>query len=270
MSEAATDSPAKASADVVIAVDHVAKSFGAVQVLKDVSFTVSRGETLVIMGGSGCGKSTMLRTMAGVYRPERGRVVLFDRDLGELSRQGLDAVRRRLGVVFQFGALYNSMTVGENIALPLREHTELADEVIDIMVDMKLQLVGLQGIRDMMPEVLSGGMRKRVGLARALALDPEVLFYDEPTSGLDPVMAGVIDRLIVNLQRALGTTSVVVTHNMRSAFALGDRIVMLHRGLVVAEGTPEEIRNSDDPVIKQFITGSPEGPIRVDVAVIVD
>ena len=269
VSENASDSPSQGGTDVVLSVEHLAKSFAGVHVLRDISLTVRRGETLVIMGGSGCGKSTVLRTMAGVYRPDSGRVVFFGRDLAELSPAGLAAVRKRLGMVFQFGALYNSMTVGENIALPLREHTELADEVIDIMVDMKLQLVGLRGINDMMPEHLSGGMRKRVGLARALALDPEVLFYDEPTSGLDPVMAGVIDHLIADLQQALGTTSVVVTHNMRSAFALGDRIVMLHRGLVVAEGTPEQIRGSEDPVVTQFITGSPEGPIHVDDAVAV-
>lgn len=269
MSETAANAQSD-SADVVIAVEHVAKSFGSVQVLKDVSFTVARGETVVVIGGSGCGKSTLLRVVAGVYRPDRGRVVLFGQDLGQLSPEALDGVRKRFGLVFQDGALYKSMTVGENIALPVREHMDLADEVIDIMVGMKLQLVGLRGIQGLMPEQLSGGMRKRVGLARALALDPEVLFYDEPTSGLDPVMVGVIDRLIADLQRALGVSSVVVTHDMRSALALGDRILMLYEGRLVAEGTPEEIRSSEDPVVKQFITGSPEGPIRVDEAVAID
>jgi len=270
MNEADTTSRSPGGDEVVIAVEHVAKSFGSGAVLVDVSFEVRRGETVVVLGPSGCGKSTLLRVMAGLYRPDSGRVVLFGEDLNRLSAEALEAVRKRFGMVFQFGALYNSLTVGENIALPLREHTELADEVIDIMVGMKLQLVGLEGIQDLMPEQLSGGMRKRVGLARALALDPEVLFYDEPTAGLDPVMAGVIDRLISELRQALGVTSVVVTHDIRSAFALADRLVMLHEGRVVAQGTPEEIRNSTNPVVKQFISGSPEGPIRVDQALLID
>ena len=269
MSETGVDA-LSGNPDVVIVVEHVAKSFGRVQVLRDVSFTVVRGETVVIIGGSGCGKSTLLRLVAGVQRPDRGRVVLFGQDLAELSPDGLGSVRKRFGMVFQEGALYNSMTVGDNIALPLREHMDLADEVIDIMVDMKLQLVGLRGFQRRMPAQLSSGQRKRVGLARALALDPEVLFYDEPTAGLDPVMVGVIDRLIADLQQALGVSSVVVTHDMRSALALGDRILMLHEGRLVAEGTPEEIRSSGDPVVSQFITGSPEGPIRVDEAVAID
>jgi phospholipid/cholesterol/gamma-HCH transport system ATP-binding protein len=188
-------------------------------------------------------------------------VCLLGHDLAHVSPQELAAVRKRFGMVFQFGALYNSLNVGENIALPLREHTSLADEVIRIMVAMKLKLVGMQGIEDRMPEQLSGGMRKRVGLARALALDPEILFYDEPTAGLDPVMAGVIDKLITDLRGALGVTSVVVTHDMRSAFELADRVFMLHRGVILAEGTPEEVQNLDDPVVRQFLSGSPTGPV---------
>jgi len=233
-------------------------------VLKHVSFSVARGETAVIIGVSGSGKSTLLRVMVGGLKPDEGRVTLFGEDLSRLSPTGLDAVRKRFGMVFQFGALYNSLTVGDNIALPLREHTELADDIIDIMVAMKLKLVGLEGLEERMPEQLSGGMRKRVGLARALALDPEVLFYDEPTGGLDPIMAGLIDTLITDLGQALGVTSVVVTHDMRSAFALGDRVLMLHQGTVVAEGTPEEFRTRDDPVVQQFITGSPQGPVTED------
>jgi phospholipid/cholesterol/gamma-HCH transport system ATP-binding protein len=269
MTETVTTDSVTAPANVVMAVEHVGKSFGSAAVLTDVSSVVRRGETVVIIGPSGCGKSTLLRILAGLYRPDAGRVVLLGEDLAQLSPQGLDAVRKRCGLVFQFGALYNSLTVGENIALALREHTALADEVITIMVGMKLQLVGLQGIQQLLPEQLSGGMQKRVGLARALALDPELLFYDEPTAGLDPVMAGVIDRLISDLRRALGVTSVVVTHDMRSAFALADRVLMLHRGQVVAEGTPQEMRTSEHPVVKQFISGAPEGPIQVDDVVTV-
>jgi phospholipid/cholesterol/gamma-HCH transport system ATP-binding protein len=269
MTETASTTNVTAPTNVVLAAEHVRKSFAATPVLSDVSFVVRRGETVVIIGPSGCGKSTLLRILAGLYRPDAGRVLLFGEDLAQLSPEGLDAVRKRCGLVFQFGALYNSLTVGENIALSLREHTELANEVITIMVDLKLQLVGLQGIQQLLPGQLSGGMQKRVGLARALALDPELLFYDEPTAGLDPVMAGVIDRLITDLRRALGVTSVVVTHDMRSAFALADRILMLHRGEVVAEGTPQEMRTSEHPVVKQFISGAPEGPIHVDDAITV-
>jgi phospholipid/cholesterol/gamma-HCH transport system ATP-binding protein len=264
MTETVATTNVSAPTNVVLAAEHLRKSFGAIPVLSDVSFVVRRGETVVVIGPSGCGKSTLLRILAGLSRPDAGRVLLFGEDLSRLSPEGLDTVRKRCGLVFQFGALYNSLTVGENIALSLREHTGLADEVIAIMVDMKLQLVGLQGMQQLLPEQLSGGMSKRVGLARALALDPELLFYDEPTAGLDPVMAGVIDRLITGLRRALGVTSVVVTHDMRSAFDLADRILMLHRGEVVAEGTPQEMRRSEHPVVKQFISGAPEGPIQVD------
>jgi phospholipid/cholesterol/gamma-HCH transport system ATP-binding protein len=267
MTETATTATATGTTDLVLTVEHVAKSFAGTPVLTDVSFVVRRGETAVIMGPSGCGKSTLLRILAGLYRPDAGRVVLFGQDLAQLSREGLDALRKRCGLVFQFGALYNSLTVGENIALSLREHTELAEEVIAIMVDMKLQLVGLQGIQELLPGELSGGMHKRVGLARALALDPELLLYDEPTAGLDPVMTGVIDRLIIDLRRALGVTSVVVTHDMRSAFALADRMLMLHQGEMVAEGTPQEMQKSEHPVVKQFVSGAPEGPIQVDSVV---
>jgi len=253
--------PGDEDRDVVIAVEHVSKSFGTHQVLKDVSFTVGRGETVVIIGCSGCGKSTLLRIMVGAMRPDEGRVLLFGEDLSRIGPEGLDGIRKRFGMVFQFGALYNSLTVGENISLPLREHTDLADEVIRIMVSMKLKLVGMQGIEQRMPEQLSGGMRKRVGLARALALDPEILFYDEPTAGLDPILAGVIDKLIMDLRGALGVTSVVVTHDMRSAFRLGDRVLMLHGGVIIAEGTPAELQDPDDPVVRQFISGSPDGPV---------
>ena len=173
----------------------------------------------------------------------------------------MDVLCRRFGILFQSGALYNSLTVGENIALPMREHSELDDEIIDIMVKMKLELVGLRDFGDLMPGQISGGMKKRVGLARAIALDPEIIFYDEPSAGLDPIVAGVVDMLIMDLSKKLGVTSLVVTHDMNSAFKIADRMFMLYEGCVVATGTPEEIRNSDDPVVKQFITGAPDGPI---------
>ncbi len=245
----------------VIRVEHAGLDFDGRAVLEDVSLEVFPGETAVIIGGSGCGKSTLLRLMVGAYRPSRGKVFLFGHDLSEAAEKDLDKLRLRFGILFQSGALYNSMTVGDNVALPMREHTDLAADIIDIMVKMKLELVGLRDFGELMPEQLSGGMKKRVGLARAIALDPEIIFYDEPTAGLDPIYAGVIDMLIMDLSRKLGVTSVVVTHDMPSAFKIADRIFMLHQGRFVAGGTVAEIRGSADPVVQQFITGAPDGPI---------
>jgi phospholipid/cholesterol/gamma-HCH transport system ATP-binding protein len=248
-------------AEVVLEADEVVKTFDGRRVLDGVSLQVRRGETLVIMGGSGCGKSTLLRTLVGAYRPEAGAVRIFGRDLATLDDAAMNETRKRFGILFQNGALYTSMTVGENVALPMREHTDLSAEVIEIMVKMKLELVGLRDFEDLKPAQISGGMAKRVGLARAIALDPEILFYDEPSAGLDPVMTAVIDRLIMDLHDKLKVTSVVVTHEMASAFRVADRMVMLHNGRVVAEGTPETFRDADDPLVRQFITGAPDGPI---------
>ena len=245
----------------VIRVEHAGMDFGGRTVLADVNMEIHPGETVVIMGGSGCGKSTLLRVIVGAYRPTRGKVLLFGHDIAALDEKEMNRTRLRFGILFQSGALYNSMTVGENVALPMREHTDLADDIIDIMVKMKLELVGLRDFNDLMPSQISGGMKKRVGLARAIALDPEIIFYDEPTSGLDPVVAGVIDMLIMDLSKKLGVTSVVVTHDMHSAFKIADRIFMLYQGRVIATGTVDEIRNSPDPVVQQFINGAPDGPI---------
>ncbi|HLU49953.1 MAG TPA: ABC transporter ATP-binding protein, partial [Planctomycetota bacterium] len=209
----------------------------------------------------GSGKSTLLRTMIGALEPTGGRVLLFGEDLHQASEAEVDHLRRRFGILFQSGALFNSMTVGENVALPLEEHTDLAADIIRIMVKMKLELVGLRDFEDLMPAQISGGMKKRVGLARALALDPELLFYDEPGAGLDPIVAGVIDELITSLQKKLGVTSVVVTHEMGSAFRIADRMVLLFDGRIVAEGTAEDFRQSTDPYVRQFILGEPDGPI---------
>jgi phospholipid/cholesterol/gamma-HCH transport system ATP-binding protein len=250
-----------AGEEPVIRVEHVGIDFGGRRVLDDVDMEVYRGETAVIMGGSGCGKSTLLRIMVGSHVPTRGRVLLFGQDVVALSEEEIDQLRLRFGILYQSGALYNSMTVGENVALPMREHTSLDDSIIDIMVKMKLELVGLRDFNDLMPAQISGGMKKRVGLARAIALDPEILFYDEPTAGLDPIMSGVIDALIMDLSQKLGVTSVVVTHDMSSAFKIADRMFMLYGGKVVASGTPDEIRSSPDPVVQQFVTGAPDGPI---------
>jgi phospholipid/cholesterol/gamma-HCH transport system ATP-binding protein len=247
--------------EVLVRAKGVRKSFGGRPVLAGVDLEVCRGEVLVVMGGSGCGKSTLLRLLIGAIEPDEGTVELFGKDLASLDPDGLNAVRKRFGILFQSGALYNSLTVGENVALPLREHSDLDDEIVRIVMKMKLELVGLRDFESLCPAQISGGMKKRVGLARALALDPEIIFYDEPGAGLDPVMAGVIDKLILDLSRKLGVTSVVVTHEMGSAFRIADRMVMLFEGRIVAEGTPEEIRSSTDPLVVQFIRGDPDGPI---------
>ena len=247
--------------DIVVQVEHLEVIFGDRRILRDVNLRVRRGETLVILGGSGSGKSTLLRCVIGSLEPSSGQVFLLGEDIYAHDEERLNEVRKRFGILFQSGALFNSMTVGENVALPLREHSRLDEDIIRIMVKMKLELVGLRDFEDLKPAEISGGMRKRVALARALALDPEILFYDEPGAGLDPIVAGVIDKLIMDLSGKLGVTSVVVSHEMGSAFKIADRLVLLFDGEIVAEGTPDEFRCSEDPYVRQFIHGEPDGPI---------
>jgi len=248
--------------EVVVKAQDVTKRFGERAVLNGVSLEIYRGETFVIMGGSGCGKSTLLRHFVGAIKPDSGRVYLLGKDLGALGGDEKDKLKKRIGMCFQSAALFDSMTVGENVSLPLREHTKLDRSVIDIVVTMKLELVGLRGFEGFMPSQLSGGMRKRVGLARAIAMDPEIVFYDEPTAGLDPIVAGVIDKLILDLSKKLAITSIVVTHDMKSAFSIADRVAMLYEGRVLEVGAPDEIKNSANPMVRQFVSGSPDGPIR--------
>lgn len=246
---------AASAAPPVIEVAGLTKSFDGRTVLDGIDLTVRRGETLVIMGASGCGKSTLLRTLIGAHRPDSGSVSLFHRDLWSLNSRELDDVRKRFGILFQSGALFSSMTVGENVALPLQEHTDLTAEMIGLMVKVKLELVGLREAEHKLPSEISGGMAKRAGLARAIALDPELLFYDEPTSGLDPIMTSVIDSLIMDLARTMNVTSVVVTHDLKSAFRVADRMVVLNEGKIVAEGKPHEIRASSNPFVQKFVGG---------------
>jgi phospholipid/cholesterol/gamma-HCH transport system ATP-binding protein len=248
--------------EISIEIKDLVKSFNKRVVLNGINLKVYKGETLVIMGGSGCGKSTLLRHMIGTHTPDSGSVIIKGKDITKLRESEFDKIRKIYGMVFQNAALYDSMTVKENIALALREHTKLAPDIIDIMVKMKLELVGLSGFENFMPSELSGGMRRRVGLARAISMDPEIVFYDEPTAGLDPIVAGVIDKLILDLSKKLHITSVVVTHDMKSVFSIADRVIMLYEGKVIASGAMEEIKNSNDPRVKQFITGSPDGPIQ--------
>jgi phospholipid/cholesterol/gamma-HCH transport system ATP-binding protein len=247
--------------DVAIKVDSVTKIYDTRTILDAIKLDVYRGETLVILGGSGSGKSTLLRLMIGSVRPNSGDVIAFGKSMCNMSPVELDDYRKSVGVLFQSGALYNSMTVADNVALPLREHTDLPEETIRIMVKIKLELVGLRQHADKMPAELSGGMKKRAGLARALALDPQVLFYDEPSAGLDPVTSAEIDQLIINLNRELGVTSVVVTHEMDSAFRIAHRMVLLDRGKFIISGTPQEMKDSKDPLVHQFINGLAEGPL---------
>ena len=252
-------SPAVATAaPPVIEIVDVVKTFGGRNVLDGVSLTVRRGETLVIMGASGCGKSTLLRCLIGALKPDSGSIKLFDQDLWRMRARDLDTLRKRFGILFQSGALFSSMSVGENVALPLKEHTDLGADMIDLMVRVKLELVGLREAEDRLPSEISGGMAKRAGLARAIALDPELLFYDEPTSGLDPIMTGIIDSLVIDLARTMNVTSVVVTHDLKSAFRVADRMVVLNEGRIVLQGLPHEIRASNDPFVKRFIHGAVE------------
>jgi phospholipid/cholesterol/gamma-HCH transport system ATP-binding protein len=260
--------------DVVVRMESVTKRFDGRAVLQDMNLDIKRGETMVIMGGSGSGKSTSLRCMIGSFPPEEGRVWIFGEEITCLDEDALNEVRKRFGILFQSGALFNSMTVAENVALPLREHTSLASDIIDIQVKIKLELVGLREHADKYPGMLSGGMKKRAGLARALALDPQLLFYDEPSAGLDPVTSAEIDRLIVDLSQKLGVTSVVVTHEMDSAFTIADRMAMLDKGKMIAVESRrwfDDLRNmSEDEaskrdererLIRQFLRGDAIGPI---------
>ncbi len=253
--------------EVVISVKSLSKFFNGRAVLKNINLDVYKGERLIIIGGSGCGKSTLLRCLINVHQPDSGSVKFFGTELvGLKDERKMDEIRKRFGILFQNGALYNSLTVGENVALLIREHSNIAESVIDIMVKVKLELVGLRDFHNLMPSQLSGGMQKRIALARAIALDPEVLFYDEPTSGLDPIMTAVIDELIVELNEKMNMTSVVITHDMNSAYRTAHRIVMLYKGEVIAEATPEEIKNSKDKFVQQFVQGLADGPIPLRVS----
>jgi len=247
--------------EVVVEVKDLVRKFGDRAVLNGINLKIYKGETFVIMGGSGCGKSTLLRHIIGNLKPTSGRVMLLGKDITDLEGAQMDEVRKKIGMSFQSSALFDSMTVGGNVSLPLEEHTKLDKSVINIMVKMKLELVGLRGFENLLPSEISGGMKKRVGLARAIAMDPQIVFYDEPTAGLDPIMAAVIDKLILDLSNKLAMTSVVVTHDMKSVMSIADRIAMLYEGKVLEIGTPDSIRNSSNPMVQQFISGSFDGPI---------
>jgi phospholipid/cholesterol/gamma-HCH transport system ATP-binding protein len=254
-----TDSP-------VIEVVDLIRKFGDRAVINNISLNVRRGETLVIMGGSGCGKSTLLRHIIGSMKPTSGSVKIFGEEITTMDEREIALVRRRFGMLFQSGALLASLTVGENVALPLVQHTKMPPDGIETVVKRKLEMVGLSGFENLKPAEISGGMKKRVGLARALALDPELLFSDEPTSGLDPIMTAVVDQLTLKLTHGEHMTAVVVTHDMTSAFRIATRMIMLGHGSIVAQGTPDEIRNSTNPEVHQFINGEADGPIPLNLS----
>ena len=237
------------------------KRLGTKVVLRGVDLSVARGECLVVIGRSGTGKSVLLKHVVGLLRPDRGTVRVNGIDVAALGESELLSLREQMGMLFQGGALFDSMSVGENVGLALREHTPLPESQIEMVVTEKLALVGLSGTEPNRPSSLSGGMKKRAALARALAMNPKIMLYDEPTTGLDPITADVINRLIRQLQERLGITSIAVTHDMRSAYHIGDRIAMLHEGRIHAIGTPSEIQGTRDPIMRQFIEGSSEGPL---------
>jgi phospholipid/cholesterol/gamma-HCH transport system ATP-binding protein len=241
----------------------VHKRFAGSEVLSGVNLHIKRGETVVVIGRSGCGKSVLLKHIIGLMKPEKGSITVDGVEVTSLKREELCELRKKFGMLFQGAALFDSLSVWENVGLGLIEHTNLSETEIRKRVCDKLALVGLTDIEDARPSELSGGMKKRVGLARAIAMDPEVVLYDEPTTGLDPIMADVINQLIRQLQTTLKITSVAVTHDMKSAYKIGDRLAMLYGGKIVFEGTPDEIMRSRDETIKQFIEGRAEGPISV-------
>ncbi len=285
--DSSSSPPASDAGDVVISIRDLVKRFtdadgDEVTVLDGVTFDIYRGETIVVMGGSGCGKSTLLNCLIGEYAPDEGNVLYKTSnmdgpvDLTQMNERELNAIRKNFGILFQSGALFNSMSLAENVALPLREHSYVDPSVIDIVVTLKLQQVRMLEHRDKMPSQLSGGQKKRAGLARATALDPEILFYDEPSAGLDPVTSAAIDELMMNLSKMLAVTSVVVTHEMDSAFRIADRMVMLDKGRALKIGPrrefealrdaePSSLTRDDERLMNQFLNGLSEGPLTDEV-----
>lgn len=242
----------------MIRVENLVTHYGERRILNHVNMDIPAGETMVILGGSGTGKSTLLRHIIRLGRPTSGKILIKNQDICSMTEEGFNQIRRKIGMSFQSAALFNSMTVEENVALPLRELTQLEESTIRIMTRIKLDLVGLNGFENYMPAQLSGGMKKRAGVARALAMDPEILLFDEPSAGLDPITAAGIDSLILKLKSAFRMTMVVVTHELASAFMIADRISVMDRGEVIAIGKPEEVRNSQQPRVRQFMDRIPD------------
>ncbi|MBK8317804.1 MAG: ABC transporter ATP-binding protein [Betaproteobacteria bacterium] len=250
--------------DILVDIEDLRFSYGGRPVLEGISMKIPRGKVVAIMGGSGCGKTTLLRCIGGQLRPNGGRVRLEKHQVCEMSHKDLYRLRRKMGMLFQFGALFTDMSVFDNVAFPMREHTDMSEEMIRDLVLMKLEAVGLRGAHKLMPGELSGGMARRVALARAVALDPMLMMYDEPFAGLDPIALGVIGQLIRKLNDALGATSIMVTHDVQESLQIVDYIYFISAGRIVAEGTPDEIRASKDPFVHQFIHAEVDGPVHFD------
>lgn len=258
------ESARQATGGIAISVRNLRVNYGEHEVLHNISFDVKAGETVTILGGSGSGKTTLLRSLIGLEKPSSGAIWIRGKDLCCIPPREMAELRKKFGVSFQGGALFGSMTVGENVALPLREHTNLDDSTIEVLVRLKLEEVGLSGYEDYSPAQLSGGMKKRAAIARALTLDPEILFFDEPSAGLDPIIAAGIDDLILKLKRAFGMTIVVVTHELASAFLIADRMVLIDKGNLIAIGTPEEMKRDQHPRVRQFLDRVPDPEISAD------
>ncbi len=248
----------------MIEIIDVHKSFGSLDVLRGVNLTVEKGESMTVIGGSGSGKSVLIKHIIGLLFPDKGRVIVDGQVMNDLDEFGLNELRKKFGMLFQMAALFDSLTVWENVGFSLKQHTKHSDKEIREIATQKLALVGLKDVEDKMPSELSGGMKKRVGLARAIAMDPAIILYDEPTTGLDPIAADAINDLIIDLRKKLGVTSVAITHDMHSAYKISDRIAMLYKGEILETGTPDQIRNSANPIVHQFITGSAVGPITAE------
>ncbi len=245
----------------LVDVDSVTFGYGRRPVLKDISIRIPRGKLVAIMGGSGCGKTTLLRLIGGQLKPSGGLVRVAGQDLRTLDAEGLYRMRRKMSMLFQFGALFTDMTVFENVAFPLREHTDLPESMVRDLVLMKLEAVGLRGAHRLMPQELSGGMARRAALARAMVLDPMLVLYDEPFAGLDPIALAVVGQLIRKLNDALGATSIVVSHDVYECLQIVDYLYFVSEGRIVGEGTPDEVRASPDPFVRQFVHGEPDGPV---------
>jgi len=236
--------------------------YGERAILDNITLTVPRGKVTALMGASGGGKTTVLRLIGGQLRAQKGQTLFDGQDITVMRAEALYAARRRMGMLFQFGALFTDMSVFDNVAFPLHEHTKLPEALVRDIVLMKLNAVGLRGARDLMPSELSGGMARRVALARAIALDPELVMYDEPFAGLDPISLGTAARLIRQLNDAMGLTSIVVSHDLDETFHIADQVIVLANGKIAAQGTPDEVRHSEDPLVKQFVNALPDGPVR--------
>ncbi|HRZ86993.1 MAG TPA: ABC transporter ATP-binding protein [bacterium] len=247
----------------MIEIQDVYKTFNGVPVLKGLNLTIRDGETMVIIGRSGCGKSVLLKHMIGLLKPDAGRILVDGVDIAALGPRELMEIRKKFGMLFQGAALFDSMTVAENVGFALYEHTRMTDQEIRERVTLYLSMVGMEGIEDKKPAELSGGMRKRVGLARAIAIGPQIILYDEPTTGIDPIMGDIINDLILKMRDTLSVSGCAVTHDMTSAYKIADRIAMMYDGRIVQIGSPDEIKNSTNPIVRQFISGSSKGPIKI-------